>query len=233
MTEEFAGFPKKSVAFLGRLAENNNKVWFDAHRNEYEKHLLTPAKRFVTTMADLLTSVSDDIRAEPRVGGSIFRINRDIRFSRDKTPYKTHLDLWFWHGGGNGKSRERPGFFFRLTATRLLLGAGMHGFEAPLLAAYRAAVAEPRKGKSLRALLDAVSARGYEVGGSHFKRVPRGFDPGHPHADLLRHNALHLGQEVPLPVSLATPAFPAYCLVRFQDMAPVLDWLVGLIRRAG
>ena len=232
MSEEFTGFPKKSVSFLRRLAANNNKAWFDAHRSEYENHLLTPAKQFVAAMADLLVTVSADIRAEPRVGGSIFRINRDTRFSRDKTPYKTHLDLWFWHGGGSGASRERPGFFFRLNASRLLLGAGMHGFEAPLLAAYRAEIAESRKGRALRVLLDKVTAKGYELGGSHYKRVPRGLDPGHPHADLLRHNALHVGQEVPSPMSLSTPAFPAYCLVRFQDMAPVLEWIVGLLRRA-
>ena len=213
------------------MAENNNKAWFDAHRSEYEKHLLAPAKGFVAAMAELVTTISADVRAEPRVGGSIFRISRDIRFSHDKTPYKTHLDLWFWHGGGGGKSRERPGFFFRLTPSNLLLGAGMHGFAAPLLAAYRAEVAEPRKGKSLRLLLDGLTAKGYDVGGSHFKRVPRGFDPEYSHADLLRHNALHVGQEVALPMTLSTPAFPAYCLVRFQDMAPLLDWLVSLIRR--
>ena len=108
----------------------------------------------------------------------------------------------------------------------------MHVFDAPLLAAYRAEVAEPRKGKALRALLDRVTAAGYDLGGSHFKRVPRGYDRGHANADLLRHNGLYVGQEVPHPHSLSTPALPAYCLVRFQAMAPVLDWLVGLIRRA-
>lgn len=232
MTEELTGFPRRSVTFLGRLAENNNTAWFDAHRAEYEKYLLTPAKRFVAAMGELLPSISEEIRAEPKVNGSIFRINRDTRFSRDKTPYKAHLDLWFWDGSGTGRSRERPGFFFRLSASSLVLGAGMHVFEAPLLEAYRSEVAEPRKGKALRELLDRVTAAGYDLGGSHYKRVPRGHDPGHAHADLLRHNGLYVGREVPHPVSLSTPAFPAYCLVRFQDMAPVLDWLVGLIRRA-
>jgi len=229
--EEFTGFPRASAAFLDGIAKNNTKAWFDAHRADYENHVLAPAKHFVATMADLLATVSADMRAEPRIGGSIFRINRDIRFSRDKTPYKTHLDLWFWHGDGGGRSRERPGFFVRLSASRLLLGAGMHAFEAPLLAAYRAEVAEPRKGKALRTLLDQVTAKGYDLGGNHYKRVPRGVDPGHPHADLLCHNALYVGTEVAHPVSLSTPALPAYCLVRFHDMAPVLEWLVRLICR--
>ena len=108
----------------------------------------------------------------------------------------------------------------------------MHEFQAGVLEAYRAEIAQPRKGKVLRALLDRLTAAGYDLGGSHYKRVPRGIDPGHAHADLLRHNGLFVGQEVPHPLSLSTPACPAYCLVRFQDMAPVLDWLVGLIRRA-
>ena len=233
MGEEFPGFPRRAVAFLEGVAKNNTKAWFEAHRAEYENNLLAPAKRFVAAMGELLPSISDEIRSEPRVNGSIFRINRDTRFSRDKTPYKTHLDLWFWHGGGRGRSRERPGFFFRLSASGLILGAGMHAFDAPLLAAYRAEVAKPRKGRALRTLVDRITAKGYDLGGSHYKRVPRDFASDHPHADLLRHKGLTVGQERALPVSLSTPAFPAYCLVRFQDMAPLIDWLVGLIRRAG
>ena len=231
MGNEFAGFPRRTLGFLDSVAKNNSKAWFDAHRAEYENDLLAPAKRFVAAMGELLPSISQEIRCEPKVNGSIFRINRDTRFSRDKTPYKTHLDLFFWHG--SGRSRERPGFFFRLDPSGLILGAGMHAFDAPLLAAYRAEVAEPRRGRALRSLVDRITAKGYDLGGSHYKRVPRDFANDHPHADLLRHKALCVAQERALPVSLSTPAFPAYCLVRFQDMAPLLDWLVALMRRVG
>jgi uncharacterized protein (TIGR02453 family) len=103
--------------------------------------LLEPAKAFVTAQGDELRSrVSPLIRAEPRVKGSILRINRDTRFSSDKRPYEGHLDLMFWEGERH--SRESPGFFIRLRPWRVGLGAGMHRFDRGALEAYRAAVLE-------------------------------------------------------------------------------------------
>ena len=80
---------------------------------------------------------------EPRINGSLFRINRDIRFSKDKSPYKAHLDLWFWEGEHRGW--ESPGFFFRLTPTKLMLGAGMHQFPKEHLAASGGGARRPRR----------------------------------------------------------------------------------------
>ena len=123
----FAGFPRELIYFLSELRKNNDREWFQAHRAEYENFLVEPAREFVVALGDCLSSLGSGIHAEPRVRGSIFAINRDVRFSKDKTPYKTHLDLWFWQG--DGPSRERPGYFFRLTPETLTLGAGMHGFS--------------------------------------------------------------------------------------------------------
>jgi uncharacterized protein (TIGR02453 family) len=91
----FAGFPPEGLAFLEGLGRDNTKAYFDAHRATYESALLEPAKAFVVALGEELRArVSPGIRAEPRVNGSILRINRDTRFSADKTPYKDHLDLW-------------------------------------------------------------------------------------------------------------------------------------------
>jgi uncharacterized protein (TIGR02453 family) len=106
----FEGFPPEGLAFLAGLAEHNEKAWFDAHRAEYERGLLEPARDFVDAIGPELEAVHPGIHADPRVNGSIMRINRDTRFSKDKRPYKTHLDLWFWEG--EGPSRMRPGFGF-------------------------------------------------------------------------------------------------------------------------
>src|SRR4051812_38810038 len=109
----FTGFPKSAVAFLAQLAANNEKAWFDAHRETYDNDLMEPARAFVSALGPALQKVSKGIRYEPKVNGSIMRINRDTRFSNDKSPYKTHFDLWFWKG--DEKSWSHPGFFFRLT----------------------------------------------------------------------------------------------------------------------
>ena len=92
--------------------------------------------------------MSPGIHADPRVNGSIFRINRDTRFSKDKTPYKTHLDLFFWEG--EGRSRDCPGFFFRMTPRSVVLGAGFHHFDPERLARFRAAVADEQSGAGAR-----------------------------------------------------------------------------------
>jgi uncharacterized protein (TIGR02453 family) len=108
----FAGFGKDTIRFLSGLSANNKAEWFNAHRADYEAHYIEPAKDFVVAVADPLAKLAPGIHAEPKVNGSIFRINRDIRFSKDKTPYKDHLDLWFWQGE---RKAAISGFFFPLT----------------------------------------------------------------------------------------------------------------------
>jgi uncharacterized protein (TIGR02453 family) len=219
----FEGFPREALGFLGELAEHNDRDWFQDHRDEYESLLLEPARDFVEAMGPELRAIRDDLNADPRVNGSIFRINRDTRFSRDKRPYKTHLDLWFWQG--DGPSRGRPGFWFRLTADRLLLGAGMHRFERDTLQRYRAAVADDRTGAELAQAAARVESSGYELGGRTYKRVPQGYDGEHPRADLLRHEGLYAGVELPVPREAHTSAFPVYCTGSYAELAPLVDWL--------
>src|SRR5919198_4021869 len=163
----FTGFPPEVLSFLDDLSRNNRRDWLQAHRNVYDSALLEPARDFVEAMGNEL---GPDFNADPRVGGSIMRIARDTRFSRDKRPYKNHLDLWFWHG--DGRSRERPGLWFRLTPTQLVLGAGMHRFDRDFLGRYRDAVLDPERGAALAKAVAAVAKSGAEVGGGHYKRGP-------------------------------------------------------------
>lgn len=223
----FSGFRPEAFRFLEELGENNERAWFQANRATYEHELLEPARDLVEALGAELGRAGIEVNADPRVGGSIFRINRDTRFSRDKRPYKTHLDLWFWEG--TGPSRESPGFWFRLTPERLILGAGMHRFERPLLDRYRQAVVDEDAGKALAAAVAKVERAGYEVGGRHYKRVPAGFDPGHERAALLLHDGLYAGQEMPLPPEVHTAAFPSFCAKHYARLAPLNDWLLRLV----
>ena len=105
---EFKGFPEECVEFYRDLSKNNNKVWFKEHKNDFEEYVIKPARDFVFEMGERLQIIAPGINADSRFNRSLFRINRDIRFSRDKTPYKTHLAVWFW--GGSGKRMESSGF---------------------------------------------------------------------------------------------------------------------------
>ncbi len=227
-TGTFEGFPKQATAFLQGLKKNNDKAWFDAHRSDYDDHLMEPAKRFVEAIGPKLAKFAPGIHAEPKVTGSIMRINRDTRFSKDKTPYKTYLGLWFWQGAG--KSRECPGFYFGLSGDELTLGAGMHMFGPKQLAAYRDALVDPKAGAEVRKAIAAVQkVKGLTLHGEHYKKVPRGFDPAHPNADLLKHNALYFGVTAKVPAALHTAKAPDHCAALYKQVWPLQKWLVAAI----
>ena len=226
MSEVFAGFPREGFDFLRDLAANNNKPWFEANRRGYDEGLLGPARLFVSAMGMALSEFAPGIHAEPRVSGSIFRIHRDIRFSRDKRPYKTHFDMWFWQG--NRHSRDCPGYFLRLTPDAVVVGAGRHAFDKATLEAYRTAVEDEHRGAALEQALATVHAAGAEVGGAHYKRVPRGFAADHPRADLLRYNALHAWIEEPLQSEVHAADFVDFCCERFRRVSPVQRWILDL-----
>jgi uncharacterized protein (TIGR02453 family) len=220
----FTGFSDATFKFLKDVGRNNNKEWFHAHRAAYEGDLLEPALAFIEAIGPLITKFSPDVHAEPRIGGSMMRINRDIRFSPDKRPYKDHLDMTF--RGGDGKAGA-PGYWFRLTPNALVLGAGMHMLDKPGLERYRRAVDTQSSGVALEKAAKKVEAAGYDLGGDHYKRVPSGFPPDHPRAALLRHNGVYAGTEMKLPAEARTAKFPAFCAAHYKKMVPLMDWLTA------
>ena len=219
----FTGFPKETVRFLSGIRDHNEKEWFEGHRGDYERSFLAPAVAFAEALAPRLRKIEPAITVEPRVNGSIMRINRDIRFSKDKSPYKDHLDLWFWTG--DRKGWDTSGFFFRLTPDQLILGAGMHGFAPPTLARYRTAVLDDRKGSALAAAVTKLRKAGYDVGTETYKKVPPGAPPDHPRAALLRHGGLHAGWEGKQPAALGKPAILDFVAKHYAAVAPIHRWL--------
>lgn len=223
MSTAFPGFPAETFAFLEGIAAHNEKAWFDANRPLYEAGYVEPAKAFVAALGPRLREISPQVQFEPRVNGSIARINRDIRFSKDKRPYKDHLDLWFWHGDKRGW--DNPGFWFRLTPAKVHLGSGMHGFDKELLEAFRNAVMDPRSGKALLAAVGQVEAKGYEVGGKSRKQPPRGYETDADRAGYLLFEGLHAGIEMPAETA-RRPDFGEKVLEHFSATWPIGRWLV-------
>jgi uncharacterized protein (TIGR02453 family) len=209
------------------LERNNERGWFQANRDRYESFVLEPAREFVEAMGVALRRFAKNVNADPRVGGSISRINRDTRFSMDKRPYKNHLDLYFWEG--SGKSRESPGYWFRLAPKQLILAAGMHRFEPALLERFRAAVDDEKRGRALARALEKVRADGVEVGGQQYKRVPRGYPADHPRSELLLYGSLFAWIEQRVPREARTAEFPRYCAERYRKLKPVEDWVADLM----
>jgi len=227
----FPGFPDETFRFLRGLSRHNDKDWFERHRAEYDAGYVEPAKAFVAAMGPRLRAIAPEVGFEPRVNGSIFRIHRDVRFSKDKTPYKDHLDLWFWIGERRGW--DTPGFFFRMFHDRLLLGAGMHRFDKSPLDRYRRAVLADRTGRALAGLCDEVRAAGYSIGGATRKTVPRGLDPAHPRAALLLHEGLWAERDVTISDEPRSPAFADSCASHWAACWPIARWIVRALATDG
>ncbi|MBU1176484.1 MAG: DUF2461 domain-containing protein [Alphaproteobacteria bacterium] len=226
---DFSGFDDRTFAFLIGLSAHNDKAWFEAHRDAYEAHYVGAAKSFVQTVGPRLADISPGVRFEARINGSISRINRDVRFSKDKRPYKDHLDLWFWHGDKRGW--DSPGFFLRLTAETLILGAGMLVFPRDMLGRYRTLVSDPDAAADIRAVLDAVAASGpYRIGDKARKQVPRGLPAMGASGDMLLYDGLGATLEWDNGVA-RDRGFVDFCLGHWRKCWPVGKWTLDRIWR--
>jgi uncharacterized protein (TIGR02453 family) len=225
----FSGFPQAGFAFLADLVANNNRAWFETHKQDYQTLLLAPAQAFVVTLGAHLQTISNGIRSDPRTDGRgvLMRLHRDTRFSPDKTPYHTSLSGLF--GEGSQKKTERPAFGFRLEATGMALMTGIFTFPPALLAAYREAVVDEHLGTALEDALEAVHRAGpYVIAGEAYKRVPTGYDSHHPRAALLRYAGLYAFAPRIQASEMLTPDLVEQCCTHFQNMAPIYRWLLNI-----
>lgn len=173
-----AHFSRKTFDFLRDLAKNNNREWFHANKDRYEAFVKEPALAFIQDFSSHLGKVSPHFRADPRaVGGSLFRIHRDTRFSKDKSPYKTHTGIQFRHE--KGKDAHAPGFYLHLEPRNCFAGLGIWRPDGKTLQKIRQGMVDDAEGWK-----KAVSGRAFkgrfDLWGDQLIRPPRGFDPDHP-----------------------------------------------------
>lgn len=173
-----AHFGPELFDFLRQLRHNNNRDWFQANRHRYEEHVKRPLQRFIEDFGPALEAISPHFVADPRGnGGSMFRIYRDVRFSRDKSPYKTQAAAQFRHEFG--RSAHAPGFYLHLAPGEVFAGIGLWGPDTATLNKIRdAIVADPDAWR--RTVSAPEFARTFERGGRSLKRPPRGYDGEHP-----------------------------------------------------
>lgn len=172
------------LRFLRALERRNERGWFDANKQRYEDEVREPALRFIRAMRPKLAKISPFLVASDRkVGGSLMRVYRDVRFSKDKRPFKTNLGIQFRHV--EGKDVHAPGLYFHVQPGTVFLGAGMWHPEAQALAAVRAAI--DRDPKTWKRVRDNKRFREHwELRGDSLKRPPRGFAPDHPMIEDLK-----------------------------------------------
>ncbi len=226
----FDGFPKATVKFYRDLSKHNDRPWFNENKPVYQEKVLAPAQDFVLAMGARLKKLSPNVMADPRAtgAGSIFRIYRDTRFSRDKSPYKTFLGIFWWEA--DRKKMESPGFYFHLEANSLMIAIGHHVFPKEMMVSYRDAVVHAKRGPALARAVKKVATKGYEVGGKHYKKTPRGYDPEHQNAEFLLYTGLWAAEEGKIPKELYSSDLLDYCYARFKDMLPIYRWLAEAVK---
>ena len=195
---DFRGFRPAALRFLRALARNNSREWFQAHREEYEGEVRGPLAALVEEMDVRFAELAPEIVGDPR--RSLFRIHRDVRFSSDKSPYKTNAACWFYHGdAGRGVGSTTPhggaGFYFHMEPGRSMIGGGIWMPPRPTLSRLREQIDEDHR--ALRRVLSDPKVKkrfGALEESARLTRMPRGYTDDHPAADLLRHQSFTVGR---------------------------------------
>ncbi|OQX20349.1 MAG: TIGR02453 family protein [Desulfobulbaceae bacterium A2] len=215
-------FTPQTLAFLAQLAENNTRAWFEEHQQEYEEFVRTPALEFISDMAGEMSSLSLNFQAQAqKVGGSLLRIHRDTRFSRDKTPYKTNIGIQFRHK--LGKDIHAPGYYLHIEPGGCFLGVGLWRPDAEALGKIREAIVQ-HCAVWLAARDARMFRKHFSLAGDSLVNAPRGFAKDHPMVeDLRRKDFIGLA---PLTETMATAANLRPLVVeRFRHAAPFMRFL--------
>jgi uncharacterized protein (TIGR02453 family) len=201
MAEGFTGFPREATEFFRQLSRNNNREWFQAHKDVYERACREPVKALIAEL-------------DPMGSAHISRINRDMRFSRDGAPYKTHIAA--------GVRRS----YINLSSEGLWIGTGMYRPEPAVLQKVRQAIDADKPGRELARIVTALRKQGYDVGTHEtVNSAPRGFAADHPRIDLLRMKDIFAGKLIkPGPVLASRKAVAAVKKV-MADVHPLGEWL--------
>ncbi|HVU03059.1 MAG TPA: DUF2461 domain-containing protein [Polyangiaceae bacterium] len=223
--DRFEGFPDTEGKFWKALTKNNERAWFQKHKEEFEEGWNKPMKLLLGEVREKIDSAYDHADLDdPKV----FRIYRDVRFAKDKSPYKTNIGGLIPLKRTGKKITDLPmALYFHVGAGEIFAAAGHYMMEPESLARFRKAVAEEKTGKELEKILKALAKKGFTVE-SHdsYARVPKGFDANHPRAEHLRRKGLHVSfPEVPKKL-LTTRELPKWLAKQCAVATDLVEWLV-------
>jgi uncharacterized protein (TIGR02453 family) len=202
----FAGFPAAALDFYDDLELDNTKSFWTAHRDVYEHAVRGPMLALTAAL-------------EPEFGpAKVFRPYRDVRFAKDKTPYKTHQGAFVAAGPATG-------WYVQVAAPGVRVAAGCYDAGPSRLASIRAAIADDRSGPALQRILTRLQRQGFELGGDRLKTTPRGYDATHPRIDLLRHRSLTLGRSYGFEPVIHTAGLLDLVRADWRATRPLVTWL--------
>ena len=218
----YTGFDAETIRFLEELKANNNRDWFNANKSRYEEQVLDVALRFIQSMQDPLAGFAPRFTAVPkRMGGSLMRVYRDTRFSRDKTPYKTNIGIQFRHE--RARDVHAPGYYVHVDPDTVFLGVGMWRPAADALKAIRERI-DAKPAEWVRARDDKDFRRYFDLGGETLSRPPRGYDGDHPDIEDLKRKDFIAVRNLAVEDALS-PRFQQRVETAFQAATPFMRFL--------
>lgn len=220
MARRFAGFPPDALKFFRDLKKNNNREWFQERKPLYEEKVRAPMMQLIEYLGDTFGTEAPHYNFDPKK--SIYRIYRDTRFSKDKTPYKTHVAASF--GLSHAERHMTGGLYFHFDDKTLLVGGGVYMPSSQQLLAIRKHIAE--HGAEFTKILKsrAIKGRFGEMSGETLKRAPKGFPPDHPHIDLLLYKQFLLSHSPDIGL-VTTGKLQGEITKSFRAMLPFLEFL--------
>jgi len=217
----FEGFPKEGLQFLKKLKRNNNRAWFESHKHEYEEHLKFPIQSFIFALQPYFQSFAPEFDLSPR--RSIFRIYRDVRFSNDKTPYKTHIAAHFVLRGKE-KGFVGSGYYFHVEPGEVFIGGGIYMPDSDQLKGIRKAIAQ-HADEFLSILNNQTFRKQFgKLEGDRLQRIPKGYDETHPLAEWLKLKQFFVGKSL-AESSCYRPALVETVATICKDAAPLVKFL--------
>jgi uncharacterized protein (TIGR02453 family) len=205
---EFTGFPEAALDFYDDLELDNTKSFWEAHKAVYVEAVSTPMKALTAALADEF--------GEPK----IFRPHRDVRFAKDKSPYKTHQGAYVATGPSTG-------YYVQISAAGVMVGVGFYEASSARLAVIREAITDDAHGAQLEGILAELEGSGWKVGGETLKTAPRGYDVDHPRIALLRHKSLTVGREYGFEPVIHSPDLVDRVREDWRAATPFLDWVAA------
>lgn len=202
----FDGFSEAAFDFYDDLEVDNSKVFWEANKGVYASAVRAPMVALTEVLADEFGPAK------------IFRPHRDVRFSKDKTPYKTHQ-------GAFVASAPATGYYVEIAAPGFRVGGGFYDATADRLAAIRTAIDRPKHGAELAKILDRLTEEGWEIGGDRLKTAPRGWARDHPRIDLLRYKSITAMRDYGFDGVIHTPALADKIRADWRRVTPLIDWV--------
>ena len=220
----FDGFPEAGLAFLRELAAHNDRDWFETHRTAWDDGIVPAMLAWCGELADRLRDVMPRAVFVPRVGGSVYRLNRDTRFSRDKSPYKTHVAALVWEG--NGDKHDAPAVYLHVSPEEIIFAGGIWMFEEERLDRWRKLLHSEPAADRLESALAQAKKGGLKVETPEkLVRTPRGFNPEGARAELSKYKGLIVAKHLKPAAWLHAKEALTRSEAVFRAYAPLHAWM--------